>query len=71
MTRWQFVREVAADLAPWLRSFGTRLVVFMMAGYLVGYAASGPRLALSTAGFGGLVVCLLEMPNVWVNGPKA
>ena len=70
MTRWQFACEVCTELAPWFVSFMTRVMAFMVAGYLVGYAAAGPITAITAAGFGGLCVCLLEMPRVWANGPK-
>lgn len=63
MTRWQLAREVCIELAPWFRSFATRLAVFGMAGYLAGYLAAGPRGAMAGFGLGGLYVGVCELLN--------
>lgn len=61
MTRWQFAREVVAELTPWFLAFTMRVAVFMAAGFLAGHAAVGPPGAVFGAGLGGLVVSVDEL----------
>ncbi len=67
----KLIREVAVELAPWLRSFLPRVAICAMIGYAVGSILDDPRWYVSCLGIGALVACVNELIDLrwrWFHG---